>query len=138
MSNLDDKAKEHGHERLADFIRHNQATIIDEWVGFAGTRSPASDGMSRLALKDHIVDILSFVAADLETAQTLSEQVDKSHGMNDGAGPFRHTAAEVHAALRHADGFDIDQNGFRISRIARKCCQAMGSGPQNPCQHRCS
>ncbi len=109
LSNLDDKAKEHGHERLADFIRHNQATIIDEWVGFAGTRSPASDGMSRLALKDHIVDILSFVAADLETAQTLSEQVDKSHGMNDGAGPFRHTAAEVHAALRLADGFDIDQ-----------------------------
>jgi signal transduction histidine kinase len=109
LSNLSDKAKERGHERLADFIRQNHATIIEEWVRFAGTRSPASDGMSKLALKDHIVDILDFVAMDLESAQTPREQVDKSHGMSDGAGPFRHTAAEVHAALRLADGFDIDQ-----------------------------
>ena len=109
MSNHDDKVKEHSHERLADFIRKNQATIIDEWVQFAGTRSPASDGMSKLALKDHIVEILSFVAADLESAQTPREQIDKSHGMSDGDGPFRHTAAEMHAALRLADGFDIDQ-----------------------------
>ena len=103
MRNLDDKAKEHGHERLADFIRKNQAAIIDEWVQFAGTRSPASDGISELTLKDHIVDILSFVAADLESPQTSRERVDKSHGMSDGAGPFRHTAAEVHATLRIAD-----------------------------------
>jgi signal transduction histidine kinase len=109
LSDPDDNAMEHGHPRLADFIRQNQAAIIDEWVQFASTRAPASDGMSRLALKDHIVDILSFVAADLESAQTSREQVDKSHGMTDGAGPFRHTAAEVHAALRLADGFDIDQ-----------------------------
>jgi signal transduction histidine kinase len=109
LSNPDDNAKEHGHPRLADFIRQNQAAIIDEWVRFAGTRSPASDGMSKLALKDHIIDILSFVATDLESAQTPREQVDKSHGMSDGAEPFRHTAAEVHAALRLADGFDIDQ-----------------------------
>jgi signal transduction histidine kinase len=109
LSNLDDNAKEHGHPRLADFIRQNQAAIIDEWVQFAGTRSPASDGMSKLALKDHIVDILRFVAADLESAQTSREQLDKSHGLSDGVGPFRHTAAEVHAALRLSDGFDIDQ-----------------------------
>jgi signal transduction histidine kinase len=109
LSNPDDIAKEHGHPRLADFIRQNQAAIIDEWVRFARTRSPASDGMSKLALEDHIVDILSFVATDLESAQTPREQLDKSHGMSDGAGPFRHTAAEVHAALRLADGFDIDQ-----------------------------
>jgi signal transduction histidine kinase len=105
----DNKFKKDGHERLADFIRNNQATIIEEWVAFAGTRSPASEGMSKLALKDHIVDILSFIAEDLESPQTSREQVDKSHGMNDGAGAFRHTAAEVHAALRLADGFDIDQ-----------------------------
>ena len=109
MSNLDEKPKAHGHERLADFIRQNQATIIDEWVQFAGTRSPASDGMSKLALKDHVVDILDFVAADLESAQTPREQIDKSHGKSDGSGPLHHTAAEVHAAVRLADGFDIDQ-----------------------------
>nr|WP_249153270.1 sensor histidine kinase [Bradyrhizobium diazoefficiens] len=109
MSKPNDNVKERDHARLADFIRQNQAAIIDEWIQFAGTRSPASDGMSKLALKDHIVDILNFVAADLASAQTPHEQVDKSHGLSDGAGPFRHTAAEVHAALRLADGFDIDQ-----------------------------
>jgi signal transduction histidine kinase len=109
LSKPNDIAKERDHARLADFIRQNQAAIIDEWIQFAGTRSPASDGMSKLALKDHIVDILNFVAADLASAQTPHEQVDKSHGLSDGAGPFRHTAAEVHAALRLADGFDIDQ-----------------------------
>jgi signal transduction histidine kinase len=65
--------------------------------------------MSRLALQDHIVDILKFVADDLESKQTPSEQMDKSRGLADKDGPFRRSAAEIHAALRLADGFDIDQ-----------------------------
>ena len=97
------------HERLADFIRQNQPAIIEEWIAFAKTRTPASDGTSKLALKDHIVDILGFVAADLESPQTSSEQVDKSHGIESGDGALRNSAAEIHAALRLADGFDIDQ-----------------------------
>ena len=95
---------------LADFIRQNEPAIIKEWVEFARTRSPASDGMSKLALQDHIVDILKFFAADLDTAQTPAEQFDKSRGLEDDKdGPFRRSAAEIHAALRLADGFDIDQ-----------------------------
>ena len=109
MSDPDDKAPGERHERLADFIRNNQSAIIEEWIDFAGTRSPASEGMSRLALKDHIVDILKFVATDLESPQTPAEQVDKSRGIDAGDGSFRQSAAEVHAALRLADGFDIDQ-----------------------------
>ena len=102
-------SNEDRHERLADFIRQNQPAIIEEWIAFAKTRTPASDGMSKLALKDHIVDILGFVAADLESPQTSSEQVDKSHGIESGDGALRNSAAEIHAALRLADGFDIDQ-----------------------------
>ncbi|WP_459592739.1 ATP-binding protein [Bradyrhizobium diazoefficiens] len=94
---------------MADFIRQNQPAIIEEWISFAKTRTPASDGMSKLALKDHIVDILKFIAADLESPQTLAEQVDKSHGIESGDGTLRNSAAEIHAALRLADGFDIDQ-----------------------------
>lgn len=97
------------HDRLADFIRHNQSAIIQEWIDFARTRSPASDAMSKLALQDHVADILKFVAADLESPQTKTEQVRKSHGQSEGDGPFQHSAAEIHAALRLADGFDIDQ-----------------------------
>jgi signal transduction histidine kinase len=96
-------------ERLADFIRHNQGPIIKEWIDFARTRSPAGDGMSKLALQDHVADILDFVAADLESAQTKKEQVEKSQGLGQGNGVFQQSAAEIHAALRLADGFDIDQ-----------------------------
>src|SRR6476620_7428279 len=97
-------------ERLADFILHKQSAIIREWIDFARTRSPASDGMSQLALQDHVVDILRFVAADLESSQTKTEQFDKSRGLSQGhGGSFHHSAAEIHAALRLADGFDIDQ-----------------------------
>jgi signal transduction histidine kinase len=109
LSSTGDNAGVPGHERLADFIRHNAPAIIEEWIEFARTRSPASDGMSKLALKDHIVDILKFVASDLESAQTSRQQMDKSHGKDTGDGSFRKSAAEVHAALRLADGFDIDQ-----------------------------
>ncbi|UQR64903.1 RsbRD N-terminal domain-containing protein [Bradyrhizobium sp. C-145] len=96
-------------ERLADFIRNNQSAIIEEWIDFARTRSLASEVMSKLALKDHIVEILKFVATDLESPQTPAEQVDKSRGMDGGDESFRKRATEVHAALRLADGFDIDQ-----------------------------
>jgi signal transduction histidine kinase len=65
--------------------------------------------MSRLALQDHVVDILKFIASDLESPQTRAEQVDKSHGLAQEDGPFRQSAAEIHSALRLADGFDIDQ-----------------------------
>ncbi len=98
-----------GQERLADFIRHNQPAIIKEWTDFARTRSPASDGMSKLALEDHIADILKFIAEDLESPQTARERVDKSHGLAVEDGPFSQSAAEIHSALRLADGFDIDQ-----------------------------
>lgn len=97
------------HQRLANFIRSNHASIVKEWIEFARTRTPASHEMSKLRLQDHIVDILNFVATDLESPQTRSEQVDKSHGVISADGPLQQSAAEIHAALRLADGFDIDQ-----------------------------
>lgn len=95
--------------KLAKFIRQNEDGIIKEWIDFARTRSPASDGMSKLALQDHIVDILKRFAVDLDSTQTATEQFDKSRGLDDKDEPFRQSAAEIHAALRLADGFDIEQ-----------------------------
>jgi signal transduction histidine kinase len=109
LSNSKGAAEPEGHQRLADFIRQNEAAIVDEWTEFAGTRSPASNKMSKLALEDHIVPILRFVADDLESPQTPREQFDKSRGKGPEDGPFFESAAEIHAALRLADGFDIDQ-----------------------------
>src|SRR4029079_5117296 len=98
------------HERrLADFIRQNEGAIVKEWTEFARTISPAADKMTKLALEDHIVDILEFIADDLECAQTSRQRFDKSRGKGPQDSPFSESAAEVHAALRLADGFDIDQ-----------------------------
>ena len=97
------------HLRLADFIRLNVEPIVVEWIAFARTRTPASDSMTKLALRDHIEEILTFVADDLEAFQTQQEQIAKAHGLGPNDGPFTQSAAEVHAALRLTDGFDIDQ-----------------------------
>lgn len=92
--------------RLAAFIKENQKPIIAEWENFARTLIPA-EGASPLSLRDHIVSILAFITKDMESSQTESERIEKSHG--DKTPNPRHTAAEVHAALRHDGGFNLDQ-----------------------------
>lgn len=95
--------------RLADFIRANVHPIVKEWVKFAKTRTPASADMTDLALKDHIVELLKFIADDLESPQSKNEQVRKSHGLDAEYSKFTRSAAEIHASLRLSDGFNIDQ-----------------------------
>lgn len=107
----DPDTAEHNTEpmRLADFIRANVDPIVAEWVKFAQTRTPASDSMTKLALKDHIVELLEFIADDLESPQSKNEQVRKSHGRGVEDGEFARSAAKIHASLRQSDGFSIDQ-----------------------------
>ena len=91
--------------RLAPFIRANEAQIIGEWEDFAGTLEPG-ESMSPRALRDHVKDILAFVAKDMESHQTETEQIEKSQGGKDKTSD--ESAAEIHAALRLADGFSMD------------------------------
>lgn len=93
--------------RLAAFIRANKSQIVGEWERFAQTLTPAADSMSPLALRDHIQEILDFICQDIESAQTDIEQVKKSHGKKSRHLPP--SAAETHASLRHAGGFNMDQ-----------------------------
>lgn len=95
------------HMRLAAFIRANLKPIAAEWETFATTLTPAAESMSPLALRDHIREILAFVADDIESVQTDSEQVEKSRG--EKAPLEKRSAAEIHASLRHAGGFDMNQ-----------------------------
>jgi len=97
------------HIGLGRFIREDVAQIVEEWTSFAGTRIAASKSMTTLALHDHVEEILDFIADDLESAQTGSEQLQKSQGDGPKAGGAQRSAAEVHADLRLDDGFDIDQ-----------------------------
>lgn len=109
MRNLNDTDAPRRHERLADFIRHNEPSIVDEWTQFARTRSPASDSMTKLALQNHIALILTSIADDLDTPQTDAEQFDKSRGYAPHVASSNPSVAEGHAALRLEHGFDIQQ-----------------------------
>ena len=97
------------HTWLGDFIRENVQQIVQEWIGFAETHIPAGEDMTALALRDHVEEILSFIAGDLESPQTRSEQVQKSQGDAPKEGGAHRSVAEVHADLRLNDGFDLDQ-----------------------------
>jgi signal transduction histidine kinase len=93
--------------RISAFIREHSKEIIAEWETFAGTLVPAADGMTPLSLRNHISYILAFIADDIDSAQTDSEQVKKSHGEKPKAA--MDSVAEIHAALRQAGGFNLDQ-----------------------------
>jgi signal transduction histidine kinase len=104
---LIDTTPEMAKKRLPYFIKSNTAEIISEWAIFAGTLMPSADGMTPHALRDHISQILSFVMSDMASSQTPAEQSVKSHGGKRQTQPV--TAAQTHAALRFAGGFDIGQ-----------------------------
>ena len=93
--------------RVAEFIRTNTAPIIHEWENFAKTFVPAGGHMTPLALRNHIRQILAFICEDIDTAQTPAQQVTKAHG-GKARLPYP-SAAETHASLRHAGGFNMDQ-----------------------------
>ncbi len=98
---------ETSQKRLSHFIKSNTAQIVGEWEAFARTLIPSSDGMTSNALRDHIHQILAFVMSDMASFQSPEEQREKSHGEKKQAQPV--TAAQTHAALRFAGGFDIGQ-----------------------------
>jgi len=106
VSALDDQKQVDGL-RLADFIHENMDQIVGEWENFARTLTPAATDMTPLALRNHIYEILAFIVSDIKSPQTGLEQIKKSQGKKE-KNPVT-SAAETHAALRLAGGFDIDQ-----------------------------
>jgi signal transduction histidine kinase len=93
--------------RLSAFIRERSAEIISDWESFARSLVPAATGMSPLSLRNHIEYILEFIADDIDSAQTESEQTYKSRGKKPKSA--MDSVAEIHAALRQAGGFNLDQ-----------------------------
>ena len=92
---------------LANFIRDNQESILAEWEAFARTCAPGSDGMNVRALRDHATDLLSWIADDLETAQTQRESTEKSRGL--AAPKLFESIATKHGNLRFRDQFSLTQ-----------------------------
>ena len=92
--------------RLSEFILSNMEEILAEWESFAGTILRAKD-IDKLVLRDHAPEILKAIALDMETAQTDSEQAEKSKGR--GARTAGDTAAEEHSTQRLRAGFKQSQ-----------------------------
>jgi signal transduction histidine kinase len=95
--------------RLAEFILNRMEAILAEWEAFATTLLPAAGAMTPLALRDHAQGILEAVAKDLTTPQTREAQSRKSKGRAAEVPDAPETAAQTHAVLRAASGFDINQ-----------------------------
>jgi signal transduction histidine kinase len=93
--------------RLAAFITANTPSILVEWENFAQTLVPAAQHMSPLALRNHIRGLLSFITEDMQSDQSASEQKTKSRGESPIL--LKHSAAEIHASIRLAGGFTMDQ-----------------------------
>lgn len=87
---------------LPVFIRKNLDPITEEWRAFAETI--AVKGTSDLVLRNHIHQILFFIADDIETRQSAKQQRDKSHGKCDKG---KHSPGAVHAGLRYEIGFNM-------------------------------
>ena len=92
--------------RLSEFILSNLEEILKEWESFAGTILPPSE-FNQLILRDSAVEILKAIAKDIETAQTKSEQAEKSKGR--GPRAPEDSAAEIHANDRLGLGFNQSQ-----------------------------
>ena len=89
---------------LSKFILSNLEEILSEWESFASTVLPENK-FETLVLRDEAEEILKTIAIDMETAQSTSEQADKSKGR---AAPRteQDSAAELHAADRLRLGFN--------------------------------
>nr|WP_256737548.1 HAMP domain-containing sensor histidine kinase [Pseudomonas sp. dw_358] len=91
---------------MSTFIVDNLEPILKEWEIFAGTM--ATGGLERDAegLRNHAEAMLCAISVDLETDQTVQQQIDKSQGHGESEDI---SAAHSHALARLVDGFTIDQ-----------------------------
>jgi signal transduction histidine kinase len=93
--------------KLSAFIRANLDPIVNAWVAFARDL-PVGKSLTDLALRDHCREILTAIAADMDTSQTREEQASKSKDITPPGGALE-SAAQSHGALRHLAGFDLVQ-----------------------------
>jgi len=95
--------------RLSEFINAKREPILAEWENFARRLGTITESMDIEALRDHASEMLTVIAADLETPQTEREERQKSAGraLEDASEPT--TAAEEHGADRAERGFSIDE-----------------------------
>jgi signal transduction histidine kinase len=95
--------------RLAPFIRANIEPILAEWEAFARSLAPGAK-MTKLALRNDAEAILRATARDMQIAQSLAQQANKSKGHGGAGGEASDRlddASVMHGVGRVGSGFDI-------------------------------
>ncbi len=94
--------------RLSAFIKSNIEQIAADWERFAATLLPDEE-FSASVLRDGIVDMLNEIAWDMERAQSVEQQQEKSEG-DPRSTPHIEDAAERHALARVKMGLSSRRN----------------------------
>lgn len=90
--------------RLAKFITSHTEPILQEWEVFARTLRPAALDMTAEQLRNHSALLLKFIAKNINTAQSVEQRIEKSHGTE--------TAEQQdwgHGVARAESNFTIEQ-----------------------------
>lgn len=95
--------------RLAAFITHNHAQILQAWVEFARTQTPAAQDLDDVALEDHGKKILEELVRNMETPQDEDERRTKSEGNSQLASTSPRVPSRSHARQRGRQGFEMGQ-----------------------------
>ena len=93
--------------RLSAFIRANPDKIERAWEDFARQLTLFAGDLDGSVLRDHLRDILTAMATDMDTVQSSEEQQAKSKGHGPRGGTLDQITA-VHAAARLDSGFDLE------------------------------
>ena len=115
---------------LAEYIRQNINSVVDEWEDFARSSIPPARNLSVEELSDHARVLLLAAVADMETAQADQAQHDKSRGNLPNNSPEITKTAQGHAQHRFNQGFSLNEmvSEYRALRasILRRWTDAMG------------
>lgn len=89
---------------LSVFIRKKLDPITEEWRAFAQIIAPK--GTSDFVLRNHIHQLLFFIADDIEANQSEEQQKRKSQGKNDEG---NNNPGALHAQFRFNAGYNMVQ-----------------------------
>jgi signal transduction histidine kinase len=103
---------------LSQFIHDHHDDIIREFAIFARTLMPPGASMTDRELRDHAEELLTAIAVDMGTAQSVNEQSNKSMGW--GTAQAMAASGELHADARMQHGFSLGSllAEFRALRAA--------------------
>lgn len=104
---------------LASFIKENKEDIVEEWVVYARKNIGLTIKMNLTAVRDHIVEMLDRIAADMEGSQTKTQQKSKATGHKPPV-LIHDMPAKEHGSQRVEAGFDIVElsSEFRALRAS--------------------